>query len=189
MRYKIFPLFVIVLVCAFSATAQTVVESESSVVLGDKTANVSLVIDSPKASDSRIELELLDQNDQVRARSADSARIKVGKKVYKLTVPIGDLLKKADDEIAWYRLYYRIGQNAGIISLSELMKDIFDLRAAVAENVYAGMNYRVRVRTLHPFTKQPVKNVEVQGDLELDLDTDADEDELHIKAAAKTNGD
>src|SRR5262245_59948309 len=188
MRYKLFPLFVTVLVCAFSAAAQTVVESESSVVLNDKTAAVSLVIEAQKAAETRVDLALLDQNDVARASTVAAVHIKSGKTVHKITVPLGDLLKIADTEIGWYRLSYRIGQNAGIISLSELMKDVFDLRAAIAENVFAGMNYRVRVRTLHPFTKQPVKNVEVEGDLKLDLDTDADEDELHIKARAKTNG-
>lgn len=77
----------------------------------------------------------------------------------------------------------------GIISLSELLKDDFELRVAAFERLVPGQMFRARVRTLNPLTQRPVGRVAIDGELEVDLDTEADEDELKLKARGMTNGD
>ncbi|MCU1287953.1 MAG: putative rane protein [Acidobacteria bacterium] len=188
MRTRIFPLLVVYLVCLFSVKAQIVRETDSSVILHETTADVSIVIDNPKkAFDGAIELVLLDAGNNIRARSARNLRIKQGRETYKLIVPLGDLMKTAGDDIAWFRLHYRAGQAEGFISLSEIIKDDFELRVAAAEDIFAGTIYRVRVRAFQPYTKIPVKNVKIEGGVKIELDTDADADELELKATAETD--
>lgn len=190
MRSKFFPLLLTVFVCAFSGMAQTVVESDSSLFFRDKAAELTLVIDSNgKPGNVKIDLELLDAASVVRASASPTVRLKSGRHVYKAVVPVGDLLKNAGDDIAWYRLRYKAGDTLGIISISELLKGDFELRVAAFERLVPGQMFRTRVRTLHPLTKRPVKRVAVDGELKLELDTDADEDELKIKARGSTNGD
>jgi hypothetical protein len=177
-------------VCVFSAGAQTVLETESSVILNETTADVSIVLENQNVTfDGVIELELLDAENKIRARAAQNAQIINGKETYKTKMPLGDLLKTAEDEIAWFRLHYKIGAAEGFISLSELLKDIFELRVAAAENIFSGTNYRVRVRALQPFTKTPVKNVKIEGNVKVGIDTESDKDELKLKAKAETDGE
>ncbi len=51
------------------------------------------------------------------------------------------------------------------------------------------MNYRARVRAVHPFTNLPVKNVKIKGELDLNLDTEAEADELKIESGGETDAD
>jgi hypothetical protein len=190
MRAKLFLLFVLSLVCLFSVEAQTVNEAESSVVLNDKSALVAIVVENAaKSFDGKIELEILDAANKVRAGAAQNLQIKSGKETYKIALPLGDLMRTAQNDIAWYRLHYRVGQTEGFVSLSELIKDVFELRVAAAGNISTGTNYRVRVRALHPFTQSPVTNVKIEGELKLDIETEADEDELIIKARGETDAE
>jgi len=188
MRQKLFLIVVLCLVCLFSAPAQTVVETESSVVFGQTTVDVSIVLENPEADfDGGIELELLDAENKIRARAVQKLTVKRGRETYKIAIPVGDLLKTAEDEIAWYRLHYRVGKAEGLISLSELIRDVFELRIAAGESVFSGTNYRARVRAVQPFTKLPVKNVKIEGAMTLDIDTEADEDEIKLKAKSETD--
>ena len=188
MRQKLFLTVVVSLVCLFSARAQTVIEAGSSITLGEKNADLVLVVESPdRELSDRLELEILDAENKIRVRHAQTLRIGRGRENYKIAFPLGDLLKNSEDEIAWYRLHYRLGAASGFISLSELMKDDFELRVAAGESVYAGANYRTRVRAVDPLTKLPVRNVKVEGVLALDIDTDDDEDEISLRAKGETD--
>ena len=172
MRQKLFLLVVVCLVCLFSAKAQTVSESESSISFDETSADVLLVIENPKQSfDGKIELELLDAESKIRARAVQNAKIENGKKSYRLILPTGDLTQKDRDEIFWFRLNYRVGTTQGIISLSQIMRDIFELRVIASDNLLSGMSYRSRVRALNPFTQKPVEGVEISARLELELNS------------------
>jgi len=190
MRLRLIPLFVTLFVCAFAAGAQTVSESESSIIFNEKAAELSLVIENPTASaNTKIEIELLDAESKVRAAASPVVRLKNGKQTYKISIPVGDLMKAAGDDLAWFRLRYRVGNNIGLISLSELLKDDFELRVAAFERVMPGSDFRVRIRALNPLTKRPIRKVIVDGLLKLDLDNDAEDNELSIKAHGETNSD
>jgi len=189
MRFKLFPLFVVIFVCVISDAAQTVVESESSVVINEKSVSVSLVVDSKAPSSRRIALDILDSDGIVRTNLDQITKLRSGRQTLSLSMPIGDLLKKSDDEVAWFRLRYSVGDTTGIVSLSEMLKGDFDLRAAAFEQVVTGEIFRVRVRALHPFTKSAVKGVSVKADLGFDLDTESEDDKLNLNASARTNGE
>src|SRR5262245_25423344 len=139
MRQKLFLVVVVCLVCFFSVQAQTVIETESNISFGERNADLSLVLEnSTSAFDAAAEFEVLDGEGKIRAKQSQNLRIGRGKETYKIALAIGDLLKTAEDEIAWYRLHYRVGRAEGFISLSELMKDVFELRVATGESVFSG---------------------------------------------------
>lgn len=190
MKARLLVLSLSLLVCAFSAIGQTVLESGSNVILGDKSGTISLLIDNKGARrDESVELKLLDADGVSRATATQTVRLASGKKSYGFSLQLGNIMTTAGDEVAWWRLQYRIGETAGIASLSELMKDDFNLRASVFQRVIPGESFRLRVRTLHPFSEKPIKGVAIKAELILDLDTDAEDDELKIKATARTDGD
>lgn len=205
MRGK-FPLTVVV--CLFLVSiveAQnflTVNESETQMILQATAAQTSLVIENSRPSfDGQISLELVDTNGAVRARTQRKERFKSGKATYQVDLPLHDLMQKNSDEIGWFRLRFRVAdaggnlRSDGVISLSEIIKDAFELRVTASENVRSGMNYRARIRAFQPFTNEPVKNVKIKGELELELDADDDEktekeeDKLKISAKGETNAE
>jgi Large extracellular alpha-helical protein len=187
MRSKLLPLFVLCLVCLFSARAQTVVENETSVVLYEKEAEIFLVADNSKSAfDTTVKLELLDEKSAVRASVTEKLNIEKGKRSYKITLPLGDLMKSAADKIYWFRLRYRVGESVGVISLSEILRDAFELRVVATDQMFPGMNYRSRIRALNPFTGKAVAGVKLTAELELELKGD-DEQKLKFTTEGETD--
>ncbi len=123
-------------VCLLSVRAQTVVEAESGAIFNENSANISLVVENPNRTfDNKIELELLDAEGKIRAKTAENVRLENGKKSYNLTLPLGDLLSKDENDLAWFRLRWRIGDASGIVSLSQIIRDIFELRVIASDNL------------------------------------------------------
>lgn len=189
MRSKLFLMLVVLLVCLSAGQAQTINENESVMALKDKSAEISLAVESGgKTTATSIDLELLDAESKVRASVSQSFGLRKGKNICKIIMPLGDLIKDDEDGIYWFRLQYRIDGRQGVISLSELLKDIFELRASVPKNFSTGTTYRVRVRALNPFSLKAVKGVQVDGEFSVDIETDSDEDELKLTANGQTDG-
>lgn len=182
-----FSLFVVCVVCVFSVKAQTLNETESSLILNNTTADFSMVVDNPdKPLDGKIQLEIVDEKDSVRANISQNLKIKNGKETYKITMPVGDLIQKASDQIAWYRLRYQIGERSGVVSLSQILRDVFELRVIATDNLLTGMTYRSRVHAANPFTNQPVAGVTVTAEVNLDLKGD-EEKKLKITSSGETD--
>ncbi len=72
----------------------------------------------------------------------------------------------------------------GIVSLSEITPDLFELRVAAAERASAGQLYPVRVRALHPLNSRPVREVAITAEISID-----DGDGITLKRAATTDKD
>jgi protocatechuate 3,4-dioxygenase beta subunit len=186
---KVFPLFAVCVVCVFSAAAQTVLENESQIAFAEKTADVLLTVENSGPNfNGSIELELLDTKDVVRSKISSPQGIKNGKETYKISMPLGDLMQKNEDDIAWFRLRYRVGNAAGTIALSQIVREIFELRVIATENLLTGMTYRSRIRATNPFTNLPVEGVKITAELNLDLRGDA-EQKLKLAANAATDAD
>lgn len=189
MRQKLSLLVVVCLVCLFHAKAQTVNESESSIFFNETSAEILLVVENPKQTfDGKISLELLDVQNVVRAKITQNEKIESGKKSYKITIPLGNLMEKSEDNLAWFRLRYRVGETNGIVSLSQIIRDIFELRVIATDNLLSGMTYRSRIRALNPFTNKAVEGVKVSAELELELKS-ADDQKLKLMATGETDGD
>ena len=189
MRQKLFLTLAVCLACLFSAQAQTIIESESNITFTQNTADVSLTIENRQLPfNAAIELELLDAENKIRAKSVQNATIAAGKKSYNLALPVGDLAQKNLEELFWYRLRYRVGASSGVVSLSQIIRDIFDLRVIANNNVLSGMSYRSRIRAINPFTNQPVAGVETSAELMIELKSE-DGQKLTLTATAETDRD
>lgn len=188
MRFKLFPLFVIVLVCAYSTAAQTVVESESAVVLRDRSANVSLAVLSDAPKTVTVSLELLDRSGTVRSAISADKPLLAGKNACDVSLPLDEKLLASDAEVAWYRLRYKVGDTSGIISFSQLVTDLFELRTTAADEIVSGMNYRVRTRAINPFTLMPLEGVAINVTVDLDLKNGNDK-KLRLTSAGVTDAD
>jgi len=194
------------LVCLFSASifaarfsanspGLRVNESATKFSLQKSGAVVSLAIEnsSPSALTARIKLDLVDPRDAVRATAMTEVSIPSGSSVS--TLPLvktgaGDYDVK---ELLWHRLRYEIAaidssgkENdpvSGLVSLSEIMPDIFRLLVSAPQEVGKEAKYTIRARTLHPRTGEPAPGVNVEAWMAYE----EDDNEREIKAAGVTN--
>src|SRR5262245_49288617 len=127
MRYKIFPLFVIVLVCAFSAAAQSVVENETRVIVGDGGSKVLMRIDSPVSLlNANVGIWVVSPSESVLAKSDIQVNLLKGQNTVEIPVALEKVL--GSDDLVFGRLKYAVGSNSGVVSLSRIVTDIFDLQ-------------------------------------------------------------
>ncbi len=145
-----------------------------------------------KAFAANIRLEILDASDKILTQAATQENIKRGRQMLALALPFS--YEKNSNDYLWYRLRYFVAPIdapekalSGIVSLSEITPDIFELRAAAGSQIYAGMNYQVRVRAFQPVTSRPMPQVKIKGEVELELDTDEDNDNLKLTANGVTD--
>ncbi|HVE59777.1 MAG TPA: MG2 domain-containing protein [Pyrinomonadaceae bacterium] len=183
------------LLASLTATAQVflkVNESETKANFENGQLQTNLVVENSAAAvNARVKLEVLDAQDNVLASSETLQNLRRGKQNFLIPVTFSAVADTG--ELLWKRLRYTIlPENSAvsisnIVSLSEIMPEVFELQISAPERIFAGMNLRAHILALHPFTKRPVKNVEISGDLELKLATESDETELVVKAKGKTN--
>jgi hypothetical protein len=185
-------LFLSVLVCLFlsgPALAQRVIESESTASIEGQTGVFRLALENTFGGKSYpASAELINTEDKVvasavRTASGDTQTIE-------FRMPLSETLTSTpNDDLAWYRLRYRVGPASGVISLSQMIRDLFELRITASSNLMAGMTYRVRVRAVNPVTEQPVPGVSLETLLKLDLENDDDGEDLALRNTAETNAD
>jgi len=156
-------------------------EAATRVLLREGKTEIALALENSTANQlpARIELEWLDPQDQVVGRAERGASIAPGSGNVSIALPLVVDSKHADETL-WYRLRYRVAPEAasgksfapvtGIISLSEITPDIFELRVIASEYPFAGKLYRAHVRALHPITARPVGGVKINAALKFDND-------------------
>ncbi|MCB1025628.1 MAG: hypothetical protein KDB79_14625, partial [Acidobacteria bacterium] len=168
--------------------SQSLVESESSLKIDGREGDFRLVIDNPNANfRTAMILELLDENGNVRSSHTKELKITRGKKTYGFSIPLGGLTKEVDGNFLWYRLRYSFGGASGIISLSELIKEKFELSVLSSRLIHSGENLRVRVLAVNTENGEPVQNVNIEAKLLFDIDTDSDDDEIELKGKATSD--
>ena len=188
MRLRILLVLCLVCLLSLSSKSQTVNESETKVFLNKETADVFLVVESKnKKAGERILLELLDSKGLVKAQTSAVKPIKRGQETYKFTFQLGDLPEKTQSDISWYRLRYRVGNgNQGIISLSQIVPDIFEIQVITSNTLVPGLMVRNRIRTVNPFTLVPIKNVKIKAEMLLELKSE-DDKEITLTAEGETD--
>ena len=200
MRTKLFPLLIAGLLCLFSAAETAaqmylkISETEIKAVFTGTQLQVDLPFENPaRVSAANVRLEILDAEDKILAESVTLQNIRNRRAVVRISLVFNQ--KQDAENLLWKRLRYTVAPEnspaalSGIVSLSEIMPEIFELQISAPENVFAGTNLRAHVLAVHPLTKKPIKNVEISGAVELELETDADADEIIVKANGKTNGE
>jgi A-macroglobulin TED domain/MG2 domain/Alpha-2-macroglobulin family/Carboxypeptidase regulatory-like domain/A-macroglobulin receptor binding domain/Macroglobulin domain MG3/Alpha-2-macroglobulin bait region domain len=143
----------------------------------DRSARLSLAVENPSPPiTARIRLELLDPQDQVRAKVERDETIRPGLSSLSFDLPLefSRLGPKERHELLWYRLRYRIMPLSstgpldiveGLVSLSAVTPDIFTLRVMDYGIAREGLRYHTRVRAAHPISEQAVAGVKVSAEL------------------------
>jgi hypothetical protein len=165
---------------------------------------VSLVVENPSSETktARIRIEFLNSEDKVRLFKEENARIVSGSNRlnYEMTIdPSGQIQipnwsQEERREILWGRLRYRILTNPtdsdkshmteGIVSLSEITPDMFDLKVVATSYAAEGKPYRLAVYAAHPIKLHPAKGVDIDAELQLE-----GEQKVSLNASGVTNED
>jgi A-macroglobulin TED domain/Alpha-2-macroglobulin family/Carboxypeptidase regulatory-like domain/MG2 domain/A-macroglobulin receptor binding domain/Macroglobulin domain MG3/Type II secretion system (T2SS), protein G len=179
-------LFVCLLAAHLSSasSALRVDQSRIRVSLDESQTRVTLAVENGTGSAfaAHVRLELLDPRDKVRASAAADVQVRRGANSFSvpLDLPFSALTESERKEFPWYRLRYRVAPAAeaggvaaleGVVSLSEAMPDLFELRVVSPSKARGGSTLRARVRTDNPATGRPVRGVSVAGELRLDSDS------------------
>src|SRR5262245_23892672 len=155
-------------------------ESLCRVRFQHKAIEITLPLENPsgEATNQKIQLQILDPRNQVRATADRTESINGRSHELRIVVPfdVSALTEEDRRRLPWFRLQYRItnadapfGQTAdGIVSLSEITPELFELRVAAAEMAHEAMRYQARVLATHPITKKPAPGVRVDAVLTLE---------------------
>ncbi len=172
-------------------------ESATRVSLKEPRIEVSLSIENSagEGPDQKVQLEILDPENHVCASAERIESIGRGKQTLRFSLPfdVAKLSERERRQLLWHRLHYRITAAEaqasvtadGIISLSEITPDLFEVRVAAAEMAHEAMRYQARVQAIHPITRKPAEGVRV--DAVLTLETDDDGGGVKIPASGVTD--
>ena len=157
-------------------------EARTRFLLEKEPAQVLLAVDNStgESLNAKVEIEIRDPQDRVMSQVNQAQSIGTGKQTLSLTLPLYfSKLKDEERRVLWHRLHYRVSKEdqadsitEGIISLSEITPDLFELRVSTAEYAREGRHYKARVFAGHPVTHKPAANVRIDGDLTLQDDGD-----------------
>ncbi|MCO6511107.1 MAG: carboxypeptidase regulatory-like domain-containing protein, partial [Aridibacter famidurans] len=189
MRIRVTALLAMAVVCLSAGIeAQVVNEEASSAELTEEGLTVSLAVENlGKEFQSRLTVEILDNEGKVVSSEYSDLRVREGRRNYSIPLPVPELNPDDEDGIFWHRLRYRIGQAHGIVSLSELLKGVIEVTVISPDEIRPGQIFKARVRTRAPFTKKPVPNASIRASLGIDIETDDDEDTLELLGSGITD--
>jgi uncharacterized protein YfaS (alpha-2-macroglobulin family) len=167
-----------------ASVALRVDEAATRMALRGGQAEVSLAVKNPSAQSfaAKVVCELLDTDDTVRAGSEREEWIRPGGASLRIALApslTGDN-EESLEKFLWYRLRYRItplrtasapvGPIEGVISLSEITPDFFDLRVSAPYYARESALCHARVRAVHPISQKPVAGVNVTAEIKFDED-------------------
>jgi hypothetical protein len=179
---------------AFITTASTsgasslrVNESLTRVQMREGRTVIALALENTSGRQQRasIRLQWIDPSDEVQRQHEIRENVRTGSSVVRIPLPLSR--DPSDQEkLLWYRLRYRLNPDfsaeassasnfaaiEGVISLSEITPDIFELRVIAADTPVAGKRYRAHVRAAHPISQRPVRGVNVSAELTFDKGKD-----------------
>ena len=169
-------------------------EAGSRIFLEKNPAQVLLAVENPSTAivKANVQLELLDPRDNSIARTTQVQTVARGNQTLRLSLPFSSTGEREPNRVLWYRLHYRLSPQEspaetladGIISLSEMTPDVFELKVSAAQMVREGNRYQVRVQAAHPITHHPASNVRVDAVVTLEGN-----DDKNVKLTASKSTD
>src|SRR5215208_1030960 len=156
-------------------------EALTRILLQKEPAEVILAVENSSGQivNARVEVELLDPANRAISQISGVRAVGIGSQLLKLSLPVSlSSLKERDRrELLWRRLRYRLSEDTapavtlteGIVSLSEIAPDLFEIRVATSEVVREGGRYHARVQAYHPTTRQPAADVQIDDDKNVKL--------------------
>jgi hypothetical protein len=166
-----------------ASTAFRVDEAATRMLLEENATKVSLAVVNPLGRElaARVRLEVLDPKGLVRGSAETDETIKRGASALVLSLPVklAELSGNERNEMLWYRLRYRIipqpqakvdaARIEGIVSLSEITPELFELRVSTPGHAREGTRYHVQVRAQHPISARAVAGVQVEGEMTFEV--------------------
>ncbi|HEX8474838.1 MAG TPA: alpha-2-macroglobulin family protein [Pyrinomonadaceae bacterium] len=182
----------VVCLCALQHSAARdrlhVNEAATTLHLNAGQTSVSLALENPtnRHLPARIRLEVLDPDNRVRASAERQETLREGSSHATVALPFSVSEMNDRSKLPWFRLRYSVtpddaadaattsaSRAEGIISLSQITPDLFNLYISGAAYAYDGMRYRARVHASHPVTMRPLAGVQVEAKAEF---SDNDDD-------------
>jgi uncharacterized protein YfaS (alpha-2-macroglobulin family) len=159
----------------------TINEHAAKFLIQNNSASVVLSVINSAGENvkARIRIEVLDEKNEVKASVDQSAEIAQGAGTLTIKVPFDPSKLKPNEQrrLIWYRLHYRVIPDRtdftlaeGVVSLSEIIPDLFELRLATSEIIREGGGYFARIQASHPITRQPAERVAIDAEVTLDDD-------------------
>ncbi len=170
-------------------------ESATKVQLRDQAMVVWLAVQSSSRQriHAHVEIELLNTKGESCGHAARDLEISTGASKVQLDVTLPDLKPKDIDTVFWYRVAYKVSPTApvgapamsiaGVISVSEIAPDMFELQVAYPMGAKPGAPIHVLVRAVQPVTSRPVAGVKIQAA----LDANDSDSTTPLKVSATTN--
>lgn len=202
--FVLFCLFIVSLLFSQLTNADArlrVDEGATRFLLEQERTGAALVVENPLGQNlpARVRVELIDPQGVVRASQESDEIIAQGTTT--LFIPLSfkftDLKDAERKEFLWYRLRYQINGkastgrtqplSAGIISLSNIAPDIFEVRVSSSEYGRESTRYRARLRTVHPLSGNGIRGVSVEA--EVRIEGDNEEEPVTLKASGITDMD
>jgi hypothetical protein len=175
-------------------------EAATRFLLEEGRTGASLVVDNSlgRKIEASVRVELIDPQGRVRASVEREEMIKEGAATLFLPLPFqfSKLTETERKEFLWYRLRYRImpkdssdaaSKTEGIISLSAITPDLFEVHVASSAYAREGARYRARVRAVHPISNQAVEGVRVEAQVK--IEDDDDKQTTILKASGLTDAE
>jgi A-macroglobulin TED domain/Alpha-2-macroglobulin family/Carboxypeptidase regulatory-like domain/MG2 domain/A-macroglobulin receptor binding domain/Macroglobulin domain MG3/Alpha-2-macroglobulin bait region domain len=175
-------------------------EALTKILLEKDPAEVLLAIEnsSGKTSKFRVHLELLDTQDQITSQTTRVESIGTGSQTLSLSLPVSfsKLIDRERRHFLWYRLRYQLTEEGspanatteGIVSLSAITPDLFEVRVTTSQVVREGGRYHARVQAIHPITRRPAADVSVDAEIELHDDDNDKKVSLHASKITDVEG-
>jgi len=168
-------------------------ESGVKVFLETGKLEIQMPFENSPAAAVKLELEILGIDGSVLAQTEAVENLKRGLQTLNSSITFDHKYAESPD-LLWYRLRYTVGpatstdfsQFSGTLSLSEIMPEIFEIRAVSSSSVYAGMNYLINVRAFHPISNRPAEGVKITGEIKLDLNDKKSVEPLKLTMQATT---
>ncbi len=188
MRYKVSQFLFIIgigLGCASFCNAQDILRVPESAIRVHFQSNTTTV-ELPVRNDSRVRvsaqivLQLIDPHGAVQVQASRSISLSSGITKAQIVLPAIPAPEKdqVKAHLFLYRLRYSVAPDTsdgsssppieGVVSVSEVAPQFFELHTAAPEFVQAGNHYEMHVRAIHPVTSAPSPGVVVQGSLDID---------------------
>ncbi len=137
-----------------------------------------VVNSSSKALAGEFRLELLGTNDYVESVVTGTFQGNPGTTVEKVAWPLDSLARLSPSQLGWRRLHYSltprpesgVPRAEGIVQLSRVLANLFQVRITAASKAEPGSKFPVRVRVDDPSSGRPLHGTSVELTLTLDDD-------------------
>jgi hypothetical protein len=178
-RFALISLAFLILPACCADQSLRVNSTKTKVQLQGDALLVSLGIDnsSERHLPAHIALELLDPKGQSHGQAERDQEIPAGSSKSHFVIQLSNV-KPADlDALFWYRLQYRISASpsgglrfepmVGILSVSEIAPEMFELQYAGLSVVQLGARFEALIRAVQPATSRPVGGVKIQATVDV----------------------